>query len=190
MCDCCDARKILTSASRYHESADRSITRSVIEEALVDRRSFYYESRIVRTKRPSPRGRGDWHDRLGSTHGRLPFSSCSHKIVHYLSLTKCLFLLGFRPSSPCRFIRLAQTTNSLPLGSAIRLPSKQYAIQDDGAVEVASGTHRGRRGRSRRRSSRGDLVHWHTFGMKCAFGSWNLQNVFVDVEVRQQPRRR
>lgn len=120
MCDCCDARKILTSASRYHESADRSITRSVIEEALVDRRSFYYESRIVRTKRPSPRGRGDWHDRLGSTHGRLPFSSCSHKIVHYLSLTKCLFLLGFRPSSPCRFIRLAQTTNSLPLESAIR----------------------------------------------------------------------
>jgi hypothetical protein len=42
VCDCCDARKILTSASRYHESADRSITRSVIEEALVDRRSFYY----------------------------------------------------------------------------------------------------------------------------------------------------
>jgi len=99
VCDCCDARKILTSASRYHESADRSITRSVIEEALVDRRSFYYESRIVRTKRPSPRGRGDWHDRLGSTHGRLPFSSCSHKIVHYLSLTKCLFLLGFTSAS-------------------------------------------------------------------------------------------
>ena len=189
MCDCCDARKILTSASRYHESADRSITRSVIEEALVDRHSFYYESRIVRTKRPSPRGRGDWHDRLGSTHGRLPPRVPTKLSTTCLSLSVYSYL-GFAPLH--RVVSSDWRKPQTPFLSDLRyvVPSKQYAIQDDGAVEVASGTHRGRRGRSRRRSSRGDLVHWHTFGMKCAFGSWNLQNVFVDVEVRQQPRRR
>ena len=77
--------------------------------------------------------------------------------------TTCLSLsvysyLGFAPLH--RVVSSDWRKPQTPFLSDLRyvVPSKQYAIQDDGAVEVASGTHRGRRGRSRRRSSRGDLV--------------------------------